>query len=590
MVMRPVIYQLFVRHFSNYSSTGKEWGTREENGCGTFSGVSAGALEKVRELGVTHVWLTGVLRHATQTEYPALPAQPRAIVKGLAGSPYAVTDYYDVDPDLSEDPGRRLSEFSELLSRVREAGMVPMMDFIPNHVSRAYKSQNTDAVNFGTGDNASVFFARDNSFFYLQSGMPGGGPPLVLPESGYHGEDACGRVTGNNSITWTPSVYDWYEAVKLNYGYDFTQGAAAADFLPGPAASLDEVPRTWRQMDDILAFWQEMGVGGFRCDMAHMIPMPFWKWALARARARDPRVLFIAEAYDDDMKTTQGAPLPRLLEAGFDGVYDAPVYHLAHKVYEEGKWANDFDDCCNNDDPVFSRSVRYLENHDEPRIASPLHWGERGMDVEKAMSTLVFCLSGGPILLYNGQEVGERGDGPGGFGGDNGRTSIFDYTFMPTFNRWTNAGSFMGLALSEKEKALREYYVRMGKHWQHPALANGSYYGLNWVNRDNPAFGRMKDDTCSGHWIYAYLRHDFVTGATLLIVANLHPDFDFRHLFVRIPAHAFQWMGWEGSHANFRRLGAETPLTDTYTLEELDENGLAVWLFAGEGKVFEVTP
>lgn len=587
---RPVIYQLFVRHFSNYSTHGREWGSKRENGCGSFAGVSMTALKKIREMGVTHVWLTGLFRHATQTAYEGIPAQPEAIVKGKAGSPYAVVDYYDVDPDLAENVDHRLEECQALFSRVKEAGMVPVMDFVPNHVSRAYCSQNPRGENFGEGDDPSVFFSRDNSFFYLPSDAPGGGAPLKLPAPGFHGEEVYGRVTGNNAITWAPTAYDWYETVKLNYGYDFTQGASAAFGLPGVDASVDDVPRTWRLMDDILAYWQEMGVGGFRCDMAHMLPMPFWKWALSRAKKRDGDVLFIAEAYDDLMKTTPDDPLPHLLEAGFDAVYDAPVYHLAHAIYEQGKWANDLDVCCHNENPAFMKAVRYIENHDEPRVASPLHWGGRGMDVEKALSTLVFCLSGGAVLMYNGQEVGEKGDGPGGFGGDNGRSSIFDYTFLPALNRWSDMGAFCGFSLDKKEKALRAHYVKLGQILQHPSLVNGQYYGLNWFNRENPDFGKIQSESCAGHWIYAYLRHDFISGATALVVVNLHPDWAFNHMQVRIPLGAFSWMNWEGMHANFKILGEDGVLTDPYTLDELDTRGLAVWLAPGEGKVFEVIP
>lgn len=588
LLMRPVIYQLFVRHFSNYSESMKPWGTKEENGCGTFDGITETALEKIKELGITHVWLTGILRHATQTSYPGIPANSPAIVKGLAGSPYAVTDYFDVDPDLASIPENRLQEFKALLERCHSSGLSPLIDLVPNHVSRDYHCTSGDIVSFGSDEKTDTFFHPENSFFYLSPGDPGGGPPLKLPEDGYHGESAWGRVTGNNCLSWAPSPYDWYETIKLNYGYDFRQGPEAAAKLPGENTSPQNVPRTWKLMDDIIRYWQDMGVGGFRCDMAHMVPIPFWRWAIQRARERNQNVLFIAEAYDDNMKTTYGNPLYDLLEAGFDYVYDAPSYHLAHKIYEEGKWANDFDALCNNDDPVFSRVVRYAENHDEPRMASPLHWGGHGKKTAPAVTTLLYSLSPGAILLYNGQEIGEDASGPGGFGGDNGRTSIFDYTHMPVFSRWANKGKFDGDALTIKEKQLRDHYVALGKMLQHPALVKGLYYGLNWFNRDNPTFGRIAEEKASGHWVYAFMRHDPESRKTILCVVNLHPEWEF-HPYIIIPREAFEWMGWTSEHAHFKPLERSTPLTDPYLLEELHDSGFPARLNPGTGLLFEIS-
>lgn len=586
--MRPVIYQLFVRHFSNHSTSNKPWGSKWENGCGTFNGVTGAALEQIRELGATHLWLTGILRHATQTDYPGLPAQPEAIVKGLAGSPYAVTDYYDVDPDLADREEDRLEEFRQLLARCSKADLLPLIDFVPNHVSRAYHSRKEDIIPLGAYDKRNEFFDRDNAFFYLPADAPGGPAPLKLPHPGFHEEEVIGKVTGNNGLTWAPSVHDWYETVKLNYGYDFTRGPAAAEGLPGPDTSPEEVPLTWKMMDDILSWWQELGVAGFRCDMAHMIPMPFWAWAIKRAKERNPSALFIAEAYDDPMKTTFGDPLPRLLESGFDGVYDAPTHHLAHKIYEEGKWANDFDELCNNDIPTFYRAVRYLENHDEPRMGSPLHWGGYGLKAAPAVSTLLFCLSPGCILLYNGQETGEKADGPGGYGGDNGRTSIFDYTHLPSLNRWSNHGKFDGAESTPEETRLREHYKTLLNALQHPALADGHHFGLNWYNKLNPCFGRMAGEQVSGHWLYAGLRHDFTTGKTVLIAANLHPEWDLKRQRILIPREALSWMKRESGAVLFKPLDRETSVTEHYPVAELLEKGFEISLNAGEGRLFEL--
>ena len=373
--MRTVIYQLFVRHFSNFRRGGIPNGTRVQNGCGTFAGVNDAALEQLAQMGITHLWLTGVLRHATQTAHPGLPAHPACVVKGIAGSPYAVVDYFDVDPDLAEKPQQRMEEFRALLERVRRFGMVPVLDFVPNHVSRCYASPGHSELEPGMWDRKDVFFARDNAFYYLDP-PPDGDRRVVLPQGEFEAERGCGRVTGNNAATWRPSVFDWYETVKLNYGCDYRHGAAEAESLPGVLSDIDAVPRTWRILDHVLTWWQELGAGGFRCDMAHMIPLPFWRWEIARARLRDEAVFFMAEAYDDPMKLTPGNPLQDLLNAGFNGVYDAPAYRALRDLYEGGVWANDLDAFHRPENPLFTGGVRFVENHDEPRLGRLR--GERG--------------------------------------------------------------------------------------------------------------------------------------------------------------------------------------------------------------------
>ncbi|MFR1319861.1 MAG: alpha-amylase family glycosyl hydrolase [Akkermansia sp.] len=215
-----------------------------------------------------------------------------------------------------------------------------------------------------------------------------------------------GRVTGNNAVTWEPDRCDWYETVKLNYGYNFLAGLPALRLLPDWTSPKQKVPKTWRIMDDILSFWQGLGIGGFRCDMAQMIPMAFWKWAIARSRVRLPDVFFMAEAYNDHLKTTPGDPCTALLESGFNAVYDADCYHLAEHVYTRGNWANDFDRLFRSEPQYLTHGVRYVENHDEKRVCSPIAWGGTGRTILPAIMTLVYASGKGPVLVYNGQEVG----------------------------------------------------------------------------------------------------------------------------------------------------------------------------------------
>jgi glycosidase len=552
---RPVIYQLLPRLFGNTHETRKPNGTMAENGVGKFAHLNDAALASLKKLGITHIWLTGVHEQASGTDYPDRPADPRDILKGVAGSPYAIRDYFDVCPDYAMDPARRIDEFKELLEKCRRHGLNVLIDFVPNHVARSYASSVNPALSFGEGDDRSVFFARDNHFFYLNDSHPGGGPPLLLPTYDLPGQDGLfapetdfGRVTGNNVVSWEPSMNDWYETVKLNFGHDFTTGRDTSH-LPVPDADPADVPRTWRTMDEILAYWQGMGIDGFRVDMAHMVPMEFWAWVVRRCRAREAGVFFMAEAYDNDpQKLTDGHVLDELLRTGFDAVYDDPSYDLLEGLHTHGKWANDLDPLTFTGER-FHRSLRYAENHDEVRLANPKTWGGLGMEVGRPVSAVLFGMGRGPLMIYHGQEVGEPALGAEGFGGDDGRTTIFDYWSMPEFVKWVNDGKFDGGRLSDAQKELRAWYGKLLAVTREPAFTGGEFYGLNHANNDNPAFGRVGDETASGHWVYAFLRHDRASGQAFLVVANFHATETLKGVRVRIPQDAARFLGFDGRPA-----------------------------------------
>ncbi len=545
---RPAIYQLMVRTFGNTNETRKISGTIEENGCGKFSDINHTALCELKKMGFTHVWLTGVLEQASATDYPDRPGDDPAILKGLAGSPYAIKDYFDVCPDYANDPDKRLAEFKALLERCDSMGLKVIIDFVPNHVARSYQSDVRPELSFGEGDQTDKFFDRDNHFYYLQEESAGGGPPVKLPLPDSHelvpfmAEAEFGRVTGNNAITWSPSVYDWYETVKLNYGHDFTK-ARDTSHLPAHNAPASEVPRTWQTMDEILKYWQDMGVSGFRCDMAHMVPMEFWAWAVRNCRKRDSEVFFMAEAYDNDpAKVCAGNVLDKLLRVGFDAVYDDPVYDVMEGIYDDGKWANDLD-VHTFTGARFHKSLRYAENHDEVRLANRDVWGGHGMQIGKPVSAVLFSMGSGPIMLYNGQEVGEPADGDAGFGGGNARTTIFDYWSMPEFCKWVNGGKYDGEKLSDEQRSLRDWYGKLIRVTQAKAFTAGCFFGLNHSNKTNPNYGRLDGETVSGHWLYAFLRRCSKSGNAFMVVANLHPSQSMDEVKVCIPEDARMFIG-----------------------------------------------
>jgi glycosidase len=549
--VRPVIYQLLVRTFGNTNETCKPHGTLAENGCGKFNDINDRALTSLREMGFTHLWLTGVLAQVGGTAAPNCPADDPRLVKGSAGSPYAIRDYFDVCPDYAVDPERRLAEFQSLIERCRVQGLGVIIDFVPNHVARCYHSTVRPGATFGVADRQELFFERDNHFYYLGKDSAGGGPPLRLPllaadDPFYTAEGEHGRVSGNNVVSWAPAGGDWYETVKLNYGHDFTQGPDTSG-LPGADAPLAAVPRTWRTMDEIIRYWQALGVAGFRVDMAHLVPMEFWAWALKRARLRQPDVLFYAEAYDNDpAKLTAGQVLDELLMAGFDAVYDDPAYDLLEGIYTDGKWANDLDVVAFSGRRLH-QSLRYGENHDEVRLANPAQWGGHGWAIGRPVCAVLFAIGRGPVMVYQGQEVGEAALSGNGYAGDNARSSIFDYGSLPELCKWVNAGRYDGAGLDLAQRGLREWYAKLIAVTQQPVFTQGEFYGLNHANLGNPDYGRVAGETVSGHWLYGFLRYEPQRGRAFLVMANFHPSNRCQALRVIIPEQALQRCGASGA-------------------------------------------
>jgi glycosidase len=573
------IYQLFVRLFGNTNETRKQNGTLADNGVGRFADINPAALRSIREMGFTHIWLTGVLQQATATDYSECgqPADDPDLLKGLAGSPYAIKDYFDACPDYARKPAERLKEFRHLLDRLHAHDLKAIIDLVPNHVARSCDSCIKPDCNFGTcggggaGDDVTKFFDPQNNFFYLTPDA--NGPPLRLPtcrdgvpvsptcqvpgvkcDGFFEGERAFGRVTGNNVVSWTPHLNDWYETVKLNYGFDFTDPSKSVREYPNAWSPDKPTPDTWRKMDQIIAHWQSLGVDGFRCDMAHMVPPEFWSWVIAQARRRQPEVFFMGEAYDDDPSKVPGSDpvvsqlnwgkgnvLFDLLNAGFDAVYDAPAYRALKRIYDGSGWANDIDREI-ADDFICHNSVRYAENHDEVRLAAPSEWGGIGLDVGRPVSAILYGLSRGAVMLYNGQEVGEPAAGAEGFGGDDARTSIFDYWSMPELVKWVNDHHYDGARLSPQQKSLRSFYSRLINLVGEPAFRDGKFFPLNPANRENPQFGRLPGETASGHWLYAFLRYDPATPQRFLVVSNLHPVITLRDVRILLPENALHFL------------------------------------------------
>ena len=570
---RPRIYQLFVRLFGNVQETRQPNGARSVNGVGKFNDINNAALASLKKLGFSHVWLTGALQQATGSDDSDIgePADDPDLLKGIAGSPYAIKDYFDVAPDYAVDGKKRLAEFKALLDRLHKHELKALIDFVPNHVARCYHSETKPENDFGRNDDHSLFFDARNNFFYLQPDA--NGPPLHLPtfmdgvpisptcklpgmkcDGLFSGETGFGRVTGNNVVSWKPGLGDWYETVKLNYGFDFTDPTKQRREYPSARAPDKAIPDTWTKMDLVIAYWQAMGVDGFRCDMSHMEPPEFWKWLIGRARGRSPDVFFVGEAYDSDPAKVPGSDpvisllhggksnvMFDLLDAGFDAVYDDPSYKALKNIYDGPGWANDLDRA-RSDDFIFENSVRYAENHDEVRLASRGNWGGVGMKVGPPVAAILYGIGRGSLMLYNGQEVGEPAAGEEGFGSDDARTSIFDYWSMPELVKWTNGHKYDGGKLSDEQKQLRESYGRLLKVTNEPAFRDGAFLGLNPANNSNPNFGQVGTESAGGHWLYAFLRFDPISRQRFLAVVNLHPKEELKGTRVLFPRAALEFL------------------------------------------------
>lgn len=522
LIDKLIIYQIFTRLFGNQSTTNHWNGTYAENGSGKFNDINDAALQSIRQFGISHVWYTGILEHATQTDYSAygiLPDDP-AVVKGRAGSPYAIKDYYDVDPDLAVSVPDRMAEFEALVQRTHAHGLKVIIDFIPNHVARQYRSdaKPQGVVDLGQNDDTSVGFAPNNNFYYLP------GQPFVAPEGNdsqmpsHRLREYPAKVTGSGSITATPDRNDWYETIKLNYGVNVFEGSL----------HFDPTPATWKQMLDILLFWSAKGVDGFRCDMAHMVPIEFWHWAIRQVKQRHPSMIFIAEIYEP------GLYRPFILDGGFDYLYDkVGLYDAVRRLMEGHGSCYELTRVWQQESGDFSQHMlRFLENHDEHRIASRF-FANNPWAAIPAM-TLSATMHTGPVLLYFGQEVGVRAEGSEGFSGDDGRTTIFDYWGIPEWQQWLANGQYNGADLTDEQRRLRAFYQQLNYLVSgSDAIQNGYFYDLQYVNDNGQSAGY------DAHQLYSYLR--YTDRQKLLIVCNFS-QYTTYDTTVSIPAAAFDQM------------------------------------------------
>lgn len=511
---KQVIYQLLPRYFSN-TNPNRVWnGSKEENGCGTLDAIDNKALASIKALGVTHVWFTGVIEHATQADYTYLGIRRDhpAMVKGKAGSPYAIKDYYDIDPDLSTDPTRRLDAFQELLVRCHKLGLSVIIDLVPNHVAREYHSDRNpgNMRDFGADDQTEQAFNPSNNFYYIpDTRLESQFDPYAGCDTPYYEFPA--KATGNDLFTNTPSRNDWYETVKLNYG---------VNYLVDRQMYVDPTPSTWYKMLDIVLYWLEMGVDGFRCDMAEMVPVEFWKWVIPRLKKDHPHTLMIAEVYQPDLYR-------EYIHAGFDYLYDkVGMYDTLRNITEGKGHASELTGCWQTLNNILPHMLYFMENHDEQRIASSFFAGNGQKGFPGMM--VAAALHSNPLLIYAGQELGEPGMYSEGFSGIDGRSTIFDYWSLESLTAWNNKGAWNEDGLTQSQRMLRQHYARLlNAVLTEKALSHGAFFDLMYANSDNPGFNSSSQ--------FAWLRKD--GDACVLAVVNFASHTEETALY--IPQHAF---------------------------------------------------
>ncbi|MEE1269986.1 MAG: alpha-amylase family glycosyl hydrolase [Prevotellamassilia sp.] len=511
--MRPVIYQIFTRLYGNKTKNNKPNGTLQENGSAKMNDITATKLQRISRMGFTHVWFTGLIEHATQTDHTAfgISKDHPAVVKGKAGSPYAIKDYYDIDPDLAVSVPDRMKEFKALLNRTHKAGLKMVIDFVPNHVARHYHSDAAPkgVEDLGEKDDTTKGFDPQNNFYYL----PGQQLRTDFARSAAQTEpyiELPAKATGNDCFNASPSRNDWYETVKLNYGIDY-QGGRATHFSPTPS--------TWKKMTDILLFWAEKGVDAFRCDMAEMVPTAFWSHAVAAVKKEHPNVLFIGEVYNP-------AQYRDYLAAGFDYLYDkVGLYDTLRAIVCGNASASCITSCWQATDDIKEHMLHFLENHDEQRIASAYFAG----NAEKAKPALAAgaLMSPGAYMVYAGQEIGEAGMDAEGFSGNDGRTTIFDYWNPASLQKLT-APAFEK-KLTPEEAALYDYYQKiLSLCNSRKAFEQGGFFDLQYAN-----YGRDYGYNCDRQ--YSFLRH--FGREVYLVAVNFDPA--SVQVGIKIPSHAF---------------------------------------------------
>ena len=517
-----IIYQMMFHLWGNTTTNPQKNGDSNTNGTTKFNDVSNKALKVLHDKGFTHLYTTGIVEHATKEDYSkyGYSVDHPSIVKGSCGSPFAIKDYYDVNPFLANKPENRLEEFNLMVERIHESKLKIILDFVPNHLARNYQSDKKPegVTDFGVDDRNDVTFSPQNNFYYLP------GTQFTVP---YQAEidqntqayvEIPAKASGNNVFSSQPSIHDWFETIKLNYGIDYPNNGHI---------HFDPIPDTWHKMFEVLTYWTNLGVDGFRCDMAEMVPVEFWAFVIPKIKSINPDLIFIAEIYQPSLYADY------IFKGHFDYLYDkVGLYdslrslmeqkHDAHTSAITKVWQQESGEFSN-------KMLRFLENHDETRINSPGFAQENIWSTIPAM-LITATLHGGPFMIYFGQEFGEKANEIEGFNDADDRTTMFDFWRVDSHQRWLNYGAFNHELLTGQEKDLDLFYQHLFKFVKDSKVVQmGQFFDLQYVQREN----------YPSKYVYSYLRYSH--DEQLLFVNNFHSSETFP-LEIIIPHLAFELM------------------------------------------------
>src|SRR5689334_14638530 len=331
------------------------------DGVGDLPGIT-GRLDHIEALGAEAIWLSPFYRSP------------------MADFGYDVADYRDVDPVFGT-----LADFDALVGAAHARGIRVVVDWVPNHSS--------DCHEWFLESRSS----RDNprrDWYVWRDGAPGGGPP-------------------NDWLSEFPAVgraWTFDEATEQWYLHSF--------MAEQPDLNWDN-PEVEAAMHDVLRFWLDRGVDGFRIDaLQRLAHDPLLRSNAGRPRRHDQDwettherlrgIRRVVDEYDDRMIVGEVALLD--LHRVVDYLAGGDQLHLAHNfVFAHLPWdAEAFGVAIEDFERLSERTAWpawFLSNHDMPRVASRFGADGQGTARARACLLILYALRGTPFV-YQGEELG----------------------------------------------------------------------------------------------------------------------------------------------------------------------------------------
>jgi hypothetical protein len=309
------------------------------------------------------VWQTGKVGPAISKSSPELRAAcskclPDLKEEDICGSPFAIQSY-TVHRDFGGD-----AALARLRERLTSHGLRLLLDFVPNHAAPDHPWVESHPEFFIRGTEQDL--AREPQNYTRLKGRSG---ERIL---------AYGR---------DPYFAGWPDTVQLNYRHPATRQAMLAE-LSRVAGRCDGVRCDMAMLVQPQIFLRTWGDRAIPADGKPPVDTPFWSGAIREIRREHPGFLFIAEVYWDMEYELQ--------QAGFDFTYDKRLYDRlrslsARPVREHLMAQPDFQE----------HSMRFMENHDEPRAATVF-----GAD-HRAAAVITYFVRG-LRFFYEGQLEGRK--------------------------------------------------------------------------------------------------------------------------------------------------------------------------------------